>query len=68
MKKKVHYITISERYVLNIHNNKAGLRLERQACIQRANDWPSDNDCRNYYRPSEASILRLAKIQEKLVQ
>ena len=69
MKQKVHYINIEEsrRWYMNF-DGTTEMRLFRQACVQRADDKEGtvNNVCRVYYKPSEASILRLAKIQEKL--
>lgn len=69
MKKKVHYIKISEELVYydNFDNTKS-IELHRNVCIQRAANWPHDNVCRNYYNVSEKRILQLAKIQEKLAK
>lgn len=69
MKQKVHYINIEESLKWNLNfDGTSSLKMERQACIQRADDKEAtiNNVCRIYYKPSEASILRLAKIQEKL--
>lgn len=70
MKQNVHYISISEsrKWYMNF-DGTTKMKMEHQACIQRADDKEGtiNNVCR-IYECSEASILRLAKIQEKLAQ
>ena len=69
MKQQVHYINISESRTLYVNlNGTTTMKMIREACIQRADDLDGsvNNHCRVYRGISEASILRLAKIQEKL--
>lgn len=67
MKNQPHYITIEEKRVFNkCFDGTVELELVRSTCIQRGNSDFSKNICRVYEGISEASILRLAKIQEEL--
>lgn len=70
-KQQVHYINISEsRTWYQNFDGTTTIKMIREACIQRADDLDGsvNNHCRVYRDISEASILRLAKIQEKLAQ
>jgi hypothetical protein len=67
MKQQAHYINITESRRCHINcDGTVSLKLSRQACIQRSGD--GNHSCRLYDGISEASILRLAKIQEKLAK
>ena len=62
MKRTIQYIAISEDR--HLYSN-GGLRLDRHANIQFTDENKQEH-VRGYYHISEASILRLARIQEKL--
>lgn len=67
MKQQVHYINIvEERTWYGIDDKK--LYTVFKACIQRSDKKNYSNNKVRIYKCSEASILRLAKIQEKLTQ
>jgi hypothetical protein len=71
MKQQAHYINITESRTLYVNlNGTTTMKMIREACIQRADNLGGtiNNNCRTYYGISEASILRLARIQEKLAK
>lgn len=65
--REVTYIQIAEQRTYYFHmGNGEQIELTRTACVQDLTNGRSD--CRIYKNISEASILRLAKIQEKLAK
>ena len=65
-KGKVRYISISESRDLHIfrYDGQTQMEMRHEVCIQR--DMPNGHVSVKNYNATESSILRLARIQEKL--